>query len=61
MEFAPADEHRPDLGQLAVVPAEPIGLGVDGQELGGSDRLLEQFQAMRDTPAPGRSERAVAI
>ena len=61
VEFAPADEHRPDLGQLAVVAAEPIGLGVDGQELGGSDRLLEQFQTMRDTPAPGRSERAVAM
>ena len=61
MELATADEHRADLGQLTVVSAEPVGLGVDGQELGGSDGLLEEFQAMRNTPDPGRSERAVAL
>ena len=60
MQLAAADEHRPELGQLARVPAEPVGLGVDDQELRRGDRLLEQFQAMRDTPSSGRHAEPLA-
>ena len=42
VEFAPADKHRPDLGHLAGIAAETVRLGVDHEELGGGDRLLEQ-------------------
>ena len=45
VQLAAADEHRADLGQLARVAAEAVGLGVDDEELGGCDRLLEQIQA----------------
>jgi hypothetical protein len=36
VQLAAADEHRADLGQLAQVAAEPVGLDVDDQVLGAS-------------------------
>jgi hypothetical protein len=42
VELAPADEHRPDLGHLTGIAAQTVRLGVDHEELGGGDRLLEQ-------------------
>ena len=47
MQLAAADEHRADLGHLAAVAAEPVGLGVDGDELGGGDRCLQQLHGPR--------------
>ena len=41
VQLAAADEHRPDLGQLAALAAEPVGLGVEGDELGGGEGLFE--------------------
>jgi hypothetical protein len=43
-----------------LVAAETVRLGVDRHELDESDRLFEQFQAMRDTPGAGRSDGRVA-
>ena len=60
VQLAAADQHRADLGQLARVAAEAVGLGVDDEELGGRDRLLEQVQATRDTPRAGRHEQVLA-
>ena len=34
VQLAAADQHRADLGQLAALAREPVGLGVDGEELG---------------------------
>ena len=42
MQLAAADEHRPDLGQLAALLRLAVGLGVDGEELGGQQRGVEQ-------------------
>ena len=42
VQLATADEHRADLGHLARIAAEAVGLGVHDEELGGRDRLLEQ-------------------
>ena len=39
VQLAAADQHRADLGQLAEVLAEPVGLGVDGEELRGEQGL----------------------
>jgi hypothetical protein len=57
VQLAATDEYRADLNELACFPPEPVGLGVDDHELGRGDRLLEQFQATRDTPATGRQAR----
>ena len=61
MELSAADKHGADLDQLAGVTAEPVGLGVDDNELGGRDRLLKQFQTSRDTPAAGRHATGGAV
>ena len=39
VQLAAADQHRADLGQLAEVLAEAVGLGVDGEELRGEQGL----------------------
>ncbi len=43
VQLAAADEHRADLGQLAELAGEPVRLGVDGDELGGGQRVVEQI------------------
>jgi hypothetical protein len=40
VQLAAADEHGADLGQLAEVLAEAVGLRVDGEELGGQQGML---------------------
>ena len=42
MQLAPADQHRADLGELAALAREPVRLRVEGDELGGGERLGEQ-------------------
>ncbi len=37
MQLAAADEHGADLRQLAAISAQPVGLRVDDQELGGGE------------------------
>ena len=44
VKLAAADEDGADLGQLAVIAGEAVGLGVDDQELGGRDRFVQQLQ-----------------
>ncbi len=39
VQLSPADEHRADLRQLAALAREPVRLRVDGDELGGGERL----------------------
>jgi len=39
MKLAAADQHRADLGQLALLARSPIGLGVDHEELRACERL----------------------
>jgi len=41
VQLAAADEHRADLRQLAGVPRQPVGLGVDDEELRMGERLIE--------------------
>ena len=41
VQLAAADEHRADLGQLASLAAEAVGLGVEGDELRGREGQLE--------------------
>jgi len=48
------------LHQPAGVARQPVRLGVDDHELGRGDRLLQEFQAMRDTPRAGRHEGPLA-
>ena len=38
VQLAAADEHGADLGQLARVAGQPVGLRVDDEELGGAQR-----------------------
>ena len=40
VQLAAADQHRPDLGQLAGVAGEPVGLGVDDEELRACQRSV---------------------
>jgi hypothetical protein len=47
MELAAADEHCADLGQLAGVAAEPVRLGVHGEELRSGERLVDQCHGRR--------------
>jgi hypothetical protein len=42
VQLAPADEHGPDLGQLAGVARLPVRLGVDDEELGGAQGGVEE-------------------
>ena len=41
VQLTPAHEHRADLGQLAALAREPVGLGVEREELGRGERLFE--------------------
>ena len=41
VQLAAADQHRADLGQLAAIAGEPVGLGVEREELGRCERLFE--------------------
>ena len=41
VQLSPAHQHRADLGQLAAIAREPVGLGVERDELGGGERLFE--------------------
>jgi hypothetical protein len=41
VQLATADQHRADLGQLAALAGQPVGLRVDGEELGGGEGELE--------------------
>ena len=41
VQLSAADQHRADLGQLAALAAEPVGLGVEGDELGGGEGQVE--------------------
>ncbi len=43
MQLTTADQHRTDLGQLASVAGKTVGLGVDDEELGAGDRLLQHL------------------
>ena len=43
VKLAAAHEYGPHLGQFAEVAGEPVGFGVDGQELGARDWLVEQI------------------
>ena len=38
VQLAAADQDGTDLGELAVVAGQPVGLGIDDHELGGGDR-----------------------
>ena len=42
MELATADQYRADLGHLARIAAEAVGLSVDDEKLRARDGLLEQ-------------------
>jgi hypothetical protein len=54
VQLAPADEHTADLGELALVAPEPVGLGVDGEELGGRERLVAQIHGEHLSALGGR-------
>ena len=41
VQLAAADEHRPDLGQLAALARQAVGLGVEGDELRGGEGQVE--------------------
>src|SRR4029079_12841956 len=41
VQLAPSDQDRSDLRQLAALARQPVGLRVDGKELGGSEGQLE--------------------
>ena len=43
VQLASADQHGADLGELAEVAGQPVGLGVDGEELGLGHWLVEQI------------------
>ena len=52
VQLAAADEHRADLGQLAELAGEAVRLGVDGDELGGGQRMVAQIHGTGDGSAP---------
>jgi hypothetical protein len=60
MELAAADEHDPDLDQLACIAAEAVGLGIDNHELGCGQSLIEKFQGGGNTPRSGRQANRLA-
>jgi hypothetical protein len=41
VQLAASHEHRAHLGQLALLAAAPVGLGVDDEELRGGDGAIE--------------------
>ena len=41
VQLAAAHQHRADLGQLAAIAGETVGLGVEREELGRGERLFE--------------------
>jgi hypothetical protein len=41
VQLASTHQHGADLGQLAEVAGQAVGLGVDGEELGPGDGLVE--------------------
>jgi hypothetical protein len=43
VQLAPTNQDRPDLGELAIVAGQPVGLGVDDHELGGGDRRRQKI------------------
>jgi hypothetical protein len=47
VQLAAADQHRADLGELAALAREAVGLRVDGEELGLGERGVEQARAGR--------------
>ena len=47
VQLPAANQHRTHLGQLAQVSAEPVGLGVDGQELRRREGTVEQNRSVR--------------
>jgi hypothetical protein len=53
VQLAAADEHGADLGELAGVAREAVGLGVDDEELRGRKRAIE-IHANICTPPVGR-------
>ena len=56
MQLAASHEHGTDLGELAKVAAESVGLGVERHELGAGDILLEQLHRADTNYAAGRME-----
>ena len=68
VQLAAADQHRADLRQLAALAREAVRLRVDGEELGGRERLLEEVRGGQQhwhrtaghTPAAGRHAAALA-
>ncbi|MFN8202086.1 MAG: hypothetical protein U0S48_05950 [Solirubrobacteraceae bacterium] len=61
VQLTAAHEDRPDLGDLAGIAAQAVGLGVDGQELGGAQRKGEEVHDVCPTPWPRRSECDLAL
>jgi hypothetical protein len=41
VQLSAAHEHGPDLGQFAALARQPVGLGIQRDELGGGERLFE--------------------
>ena len=54
VQLAPADEHGPDLGELACLAGATVRLGIDGDELHRRKRLPDQGHPTGDTPWTGR-------
>ena len=52
VQLAAADEHGADLGQLAGLAGEPVGLGVDDEELGVASgcRRIHSRPVLRRVP-----------
>ncbi len=44
VQLAAADQHGADLRELAGVAGQAVGLGVDGEELGGAQGLVEKHR-----------------
>jgi len=60
VQLAAADEHGPDLRELAGLAAEPVGLGVDDEELRRGQRLGEQVHRRQRAVRTRRHARVVA-
>ena len=52
VQLAAADQHRADLGQLAALAREAVGLGVEGDELGGRERQVRAWTAAASARGP---------
>ncbi len=60
VQLAAADEHGPDLRELAGLTREAVGLGVDGEELGRGQRLREQIHRLKPCASGRRDAGRVA-